>query len=74
RRYGRRAIHIHLADKHGKSDEHLKLGAGTVKWKEIIKTLKEYGYDGTMTVETYASGKKGTIVSMKKLRKMWATV
>jgi sugar phosphate isomerase/epimerase len=73
RRYGRRAIHIHLADNHGKSDEHLKLGAGTVKWKKIIKTLKEYGYDGTMTVETYASGKKGTIVSMKKLRKMWET-
>ncbi len=73
KKYGKRIVHLHLADNYGKNDNHLKLGVGTINWKKTIKTLKKYGYDGTMTVETFASGKSGTLESKEKIKRWWAT-
>lgn len=71
-KYGKRIIHIHFSDNYGKNDNHLTLGAGRVSWKKIIKTLKRYKYDGTITLETFRSGRKGTLESKNKLKKWWA--
>jgi sugar phosphate isomerase/epimerase len=72
KKYSKRIVHIHFSDNRGKKDSHLRFGSGTVKWKEVIKTLKRYGYDSTITVETFRSGRKGEKESMKKLRRWWA--
>jgi sugar phosphate isomerase/epimerase len=71
RMYDRRIQHLHFSDNYGKNDNHLKLGAARISWKKIIKTLKKYKYDGTITLETFRSGRKGTLGSMSKLKKWW---
>ncbi len=69
--YGKRIQHLHLSDNYGKYDNHLKLGAGRVRWKKVIKTLKKYNYDNTMTVVVFRSGRLGEKESLHKLRKWW---
>ena len=50
-----RLVHIHIHDNHGKQDEHLPLGHGKLDLRKVIKLLKEYGYDKTMTFEVFSS-------------------
>ncbi|HII72112.1 TPA: sugar phosphate isomerase/epimerase [Candidatus Woesearchaeota archaeon] len=71
KRYGKRVMRYHLSDNSGRHDEHLALGKGKINWPKIIKDIKRNGYDGTITVETFRSGRQGTINSMKTLRKLW---
>jgi len=73
KKYGKRIIHFHFSDNRGREDDHKQLGAGKIPWIKIIIAIKKAGYDGTITCETFRSGKSGTIRSMKKLRKMWET-
>ncbi len=42
-------VHVHLHDNNGKSDEHLGLGKGNIKWKEVIS--KFVGYKGRFAIE-----------------------
>ncbi len=34
--------HVHIHDNHGKKDEHLELGKGTVDWGRVLPELKDY--------------------------------
>ncbi|MFH1064818.1 MAG: sugar phosphate isomerase/epimerase family protein [Candidatus Woesearchaeota archaeon] len=71
RKYKGRVSHLHFSDNYGVNDNHIKLGAGRISWVKVIKELKRYGYDSTITVETFRSGKQGELESKKKLRKWW---
>ena len=51
---GDRLAHVHVHDNNGVDDLHLPLGAGTIAWPEIVRTLKQAGYDGTVTLEVFA--------------------
>ncbi|MBI4452816.1 sugar phosphate isomerase/epimerase [Candidatus Woesearchaeota archaeon] len=42
---------IHLADNYGYHDDHLAPGQGNSPVREIINTVKKYGYDKAITVE-----------------------
>ncbi len=44
-----KVIHVHLHDNKGRSDEHLELGKGNVKWKDVIKRFG--GYKGRFVTE-----------------------
>jgi len=41
--------HVHIHDNHGKKDEHLELGAGTVDWGRVLPELKDFS--GTAVIE-----------------------
>jgi sugar phosphate isomerase/epimerase len=45
-----RAHHIHIHDNHGMSDEHLPLGAGTINWDTVGKTIAA-DYSGVVVIE-----------------------
>ena len=45
-----RAHHIHIHDNHGMSDEHLPLGAGTINWDRVGKTIAA-NYSGVVVIE-----------------------
>jgi sugar phosphate isomerase/epimerase len=45
-----RASHIHIHDNHGMSDEHLALGAGTINWDTVGKTIAAK-YSGVVVIE-----------------------
>ncbi|MAG61053.1 hypothetical protein CL619_04660 [archaeon] len=43
--------HVHLDDNYGYQDEHLAPGEGNAPIREMVKILKENGYDGELIVE-----------------------
>ena len=50
-----RLAHVHVSDNRGGAEDlHLPLGAGTIDWRGAIKTLKQTGYDGTVTLEVFS--------------------
>jgi len=49
--FGRRLDHIHLHDNHGRRDEHLPLGKGTLDLNKLFSALKSVKYDSSITVE-----------------------
>lgn len=49
RRAGRRLVDFHVAD-----NNRLACGMGSLNWAAIVRTLKEIGYDGALTVEFVA--------------------
>lgn len=75
--YADRLEHVHFSDNHKKRDNHLALGKGKIPWVKTIKTLKDYGYDNTITLETFymsrikLSRKDPKLYSRKKLIDWW---
>jgi len=48
-------VYVHCNDNSGvgQGDVHLPPGRGTVDWEMFVKTLKEIGYDGDLTVQVH---------------------
>lgn len=66
--------HFHFHDSLGKSDDHLPLGAGEIKWKKILKAVKNSGYDNTITVEVHSHDSEYAYISKRKLEREWGTL
>jgi sugar phosphate isomerase/epimerase len=67
-----RLAHVHLSDNFGqREDLHLPLGAGTIDWKKIIPMLKDFGYDGTITLEIFSIDRRYLLFSRDKLLEIW---
>ncbi len=45
-------VHIHAHDNHGKEDEHLGVGRGTVDWGSFAKLLRQIAYNKAVVVES----------------------
>lgn len=65
-----RLVHMHIHDNHGKEDEHLSLGNGNINWKNIIRLIKAYNYNDTITLEIFTNN-KDLLKSKKKFEKLW---
>ncbi len=50
---GTRLKHLHLHDNHGKTDEHLPLGEGTIDYAAFARALRTVGYTGLYMMELY---------------------
>ncbi len=69
-----RLAHVHLSDNFGKKEDlHLPLGVGSIDWKKIIRLLKGFGYDGTITLEIFSPDRKYLLYSRDKLREIWVS-
>jgi sugar phosphate isomerase/epimerase len=64
-------IHIHWHDNHGIKDEHLPIGEGFIDHQKAVKTLKDIGYDRTITLEVFTNNDDAKS-SADKLRTMWS--
>lgn len=70
--YGHRLRHVHLHDnKGGVADLHLPLGIGTVDVARHVRSLKEAGYDGTITLEVFTPDHHFLAHSRDILRGIW---
>jgi len=65
-----RLSHVHLHDNNGRADLHLPMGAGTIRWDHVIRTLKSC-YDGTITLEVFSQDKEYALLTRKKLIEKW---
>jgi len=70
--YGSRLRHVHLHDnKGGREDLHLPLGTGVVDCPHCLRSLKNSGYDGTITLEVFTPDRHYLAYSRDVLRCMW---
>jgi sugar phosphate isomerase/epimerase len=70
--YGPRLRHVHLHDnKGGSADLHLPLGTGTVDVVQHVRSLKQCGYDGTITLEVFSPDRHYLAYSRDRLRQLW---
>ena len=52
-RFGERIGHVHLSDNRGIYDDHFPLGSGTIDFQHLARSMKDIGYDGTVTFEIF---------------------
>lgn len=72
-RYGARLRHVHLHDnKGGHADLHLPLGAGTIDVGRHLRSLKQCGYDGTISLEVFTPDRRHLAYSRDVLRALWS--
>jgi sugar phosphate isomerase/epimerase len=69
-KFNDKIIHIHWHDNHGTKDEHLAIGEGLIDHYQVVKALKNIGYDRTITLEVFTS-KNDARLSANKLRTMF---
>lgn len=69
-RFPDRIEHIHASDNFGKEDNHLPIGTGTIDFARFAKTIKEMGYDKTVTFEVFSSDKDYLKASREKFKTM----
>jgi sugar phosphate isomerase/epimerase len=68
--FSSRLAHIHIHDNHGKHDEHLPLGEGKIHLRKVVRLLKDYGYDKTVTFEVFTS-LPDAVRSRRRFEKIW---
>lgn len=56
REVGSRLRVTHVHDNHGKLDEHLPVGEGTIDWKAVGAALRDIGFDRELSLELYYDG------------------
>ena len=74
-KYGDRLFHLHMRDGDGLAAYNLPVGFGNIDWVEVIRALKEIGYDGFISLEWAhdSRAKEDTANVMKYLRELIAT-
>ena len=68
---GHRIGHIHANDNLGTEDIHLPIGAGTIDFQAVVKSLKAKGYDDTMTLEVFSTDRDYVKISRQKIEEMF---
>jgi sugar phosphate isomerase/epimerase len=69
-RFGDRLGHLHVSDNNGRKDEHLPVGQGNIRFKAVVRALRQAGYDGTLTLEIFAQDRAELVKSRVKLEKI----
>jgi sugar phosphate isomerase/epimerase len=69
--FGDRIVHLHLSDNKGIEDDHLPLGCGNIDWEKIIKILKKYKFDNSITLEIFSKDRDYLLLSREKLLRWW---
>ena len=68
---GDRIGHLHFSDNRGKLDDHLAVGQGTVRFRDLVARLKALGYDDTLTLEVFDTNRDMLVQSRDRIREMF---
>ena len=66
--FKKKIVHVHFSDNNGIEDQHLPLGTGNINWPFIVKTLRDNGYDSTVTLEIHTQDRSYELFSRDKLQ------
>jgi sugar phosphate isomerase/epimerase len=73
-----RLYHVHVHDNKGghdvHGDLHLPLGAGNIDWPRVVKSLKDAGYNKTVTFEVFTRNRQYLEYSKELFKDLLATV
>jgi sugar phosphate isomerase/epimerase len=71
-RFAKRVAHVHVHDNRGgHADLHLGLGMGDIDYPSHVRTLRQSGYDGTITLEVFSRDRHYLGYSRERLREWW---
>ena len=70
--FGKRIGHLHFSDNKGRRDDHLALGQGTIDFQGLVRSLKEVGYDDTLTLEVFDQDRSRLVAGREQLKKLFA--
>lgn len=74
-KFADRLMHVHFSDNlGGTQDLHLPIGAGNIRWKDIIKALKKIDYQGRITLEVFSEYRQYLLESKKIVEQLWQEV
>ncbi len=72
KKFHERLVHVHFSDNRGgNEDMHLPIGAGNINWVEVIKTLKKYNYNGTITLEIFSEYREHLLTSKEIIKRLY---
>lgn len=75
REYGSRIGHLHFSDNDGTYDQHLEIGSGKIPYYQIVKYLKKYLPDCTITLEVFDTNtqlqREAQLRSREKILNLW---
>lgn len=66
-----RLRHVHLSDNRLKEDDHMPIGAGNIRWEQVISAIKATGYDSTFTLEVFSPDRRYVMASRQKFLELW---
>ena len=64
-----RVWNMHLHDNKGSEDEHLPLGEGSIRWKEVLGRVASEGYEGPLTLE-FTAEPPAYLAALRMLRSL----
>jgi sugar phosphate isomerase/epimerase len=70
-RFSDRIGHVHVSDNFGVEDNHLPVGAGTVEFQALVRSLKAKGYNDTITLEVFSKDRDYVKISRQKIEEMF---
>ncbi|MDT8378649.1 MAG: sugar phosphate isomerase/epimerase [Desulfotignum sp.] len=59
--------HVHVSDNFGKKDDHLAVGKGNIDFPSLVSSLKQAGYDDTMTFEVFSPDTQDLVKSRETI-------
>lgn len=65
-RFADHLAHVHLSDNFGKEDNHLPIGTGIVDFSRVAKSLKNIGYESTVTFEIFSRDRNYLKISRER--------
>ena len=72
RQFPDRIGHVHVSDNHGKRDDHLRVGKGSIDFDRFAREIKKTGYNDTMTLEIFSSDPGDLIHSRERMVSLFA--
>ncbi|MEQ1895822.1 MAG: sugar phosphate isomerase/epimerase family protein [Vicinamibacterales bacterium] len=57
-----------LHDNHGRRDDHLVPGIGTIDWASAMMTTQKLGYDGPLVMDVYGADRDATVQQASRAR------
>ncbi len=67
RKFPDKISHIHMSDNHGKKDNHLGIGQGTIDFKKLVQQMADAGFDATITLEVFSENPQDLVESREKI-------
>jgi len=71
-KFGPRIGHLHISDNLGERDDHLAVGSGVIDFLQIMRALKQGGYDDTATLEIFSDDRRELKKSRDRFEEMLA--
>lgn len=72
-RLGPHIGHVHVSDNLGKKDDHLAVGKGNIEFVSLAASLKQAGYDDTITLEVFSPNPDDLVSSREKITSLFST-